>query len=238
MILRKLAGAIQKQDWFTVGLEIFIVVVGIFLGLQVDDWNKTRLDRKEAAYHLHFLYDELSEAMILAETEIEQSQVYVRNSFQASVLLSQDNWQEEEEARFKELVFSTFQFWGPKQRPVSLRRMIDDGKLDLIENDLQKAILQYESAFIDAIEQTKTSYSYSLIYTPNITASMSFRGPTIVSTANDLTSNRTLRSAVRDKAIWQRIQLDVLKDLQAARRKLKQILEVHLIGMTPDAGRR
>lgn len=39
MILRKLADSIQKQDWFTVLVEIFIVVVGIFIGLQVDDWH-------------------------------------------------------------------------------------------------------------------------------------------------------------------------------------------------------
>jgi hypothetical protein len=44
MILKKLAGAISEQNWFTVVLEILIVVVGIFIGLQVDGWNETRKD--------------------------------------------------------------------------------------------------------------------------------------------------------------------------------------------------
>ena len=45
MILRKLAEAMRRQDWFVVVLEILIVVVGIFIGLQVDDWNRQREER-------------------------------------------------------------------------------------------------------------------------------------------------------------------------------------------------
>jgi hypothetical protein len=52
MILRKLAEAIRKQNWFTVVLEILIVVIGIFLGLQANDWNQARQDR---ALELHYL---------------------------------------------------------------------------------------------------------------------------------------------------------------------------------------
>lgn len=48
MILRKLADAIREQNWFTVVLEVLIVVVGIFIGLQVDDWNSARIDRQRA----------------------------------------------------------------------------------------------------------------------------------------------------------------------------------------------
>ena len=42
MILRRLADAIREQNWFTVGIEFLIVVSGIFVGLQVDDWNEAR----------------------------------------------------------------------------------------------------------------------------------------------------------------------------------------------------
>lgn len=45
MILRRLADAIRTQNWFTVVLEVAIVVVGIFIGLQVDDWNQRRVDK-------------------------------------------------------------------------------------------------------------------------------------------------------------------------------------------------
>ena len=38
MILQKLASAIRHQDWFQVVIEVLIVIVGIFLGLQVQAW--------------------------------------------------------------------------------------------------------------------------------------------------------------------------------------------------------
>jgi hypothetical protein len=37
MILRRMTGALKRQDWFQITIEIFIVVIGIFLGLQAQD---------------------------------------------------------------------------------------------------------------------------------------------------------------------------------------------------------
>ena len=42
MIIRRLADALREQNWITVVLEVMIVVVGIFIGLQVDGWNEGR----------------------------------------------------------------------------------------------------------------------------------------------------------------------------------------------------
>ncbi|GGD15321.1 hypothetical protein [Aquisalinus flavus] len=48
MILRRLASAIRRQDWFTVAVETLIVVFGVFIGLQVNNWNDARMLRSEA----------------------------------------------------------------------------------------------------------------------------------------------------------------------------------------------
>ncbi|WP_321489170.1 hypothetical protein [uncultured Hyphomonas sp.] len=48
MILQRLATSIRKQDWFTVGIETLIVVFGVFIGLQVNNWNEARQHRIEA----------------------------------------------------------------------------------------------------------------------------------------------------------------------------------------------
>ncbi|HIG23372.1 MAG TPA: hypothetical protein EYG02_05235 [Henriciella marina] len=51
MILRRLSIAIRKQDWFTVLIETLIVVFGVFIGIQVANWNEGLAeDRREAAY--------------------------------------------------------------------------------------------------------------------------------------------------------------------------------------------
>lgn len=61
MILRKLANAIREQNWFTVALEVLIVVVGIFIGLQVDDWNSARIDRQRAQAYAARITSDLSD---------------------------------------------------------------------------------------------------------------------------------------------------------------------------------
>ena len=45
MILKRIANAIQRQDWFTVLIEIAIVVIGLLIGLQINNWNESRADR-------------------------------------------------------------------------------------------------------------------------------------------------------------------------------------------------
>lgn len=60
MMIRKLSEAIRKQDWFAVGVEILVVVVGIFLALQVDAWNESRKDRVLEKRYLERLDAEIS----------------------------------------------------------------------------------------------------------------------------------------------------------------------------------
>ena len=69
MILRRLAEAVTEQNWFTVVLEVLIVVVGIFIGLQVDDWNQDRKDRATERDYLERL---------LADTIFNIGQVKVK----------------------------------------------------------------------------------------------------------------------------------------------------------------
>lgn len=46
MILRRLTKHIKDQNWFAVGLDFFIVVVGVFIGLQVQQWSSQRTDHQ------------------------------------------------------------------------------------------------------------------------------------------------------------------------------------------------
>ena len=48
MILRRLTDALRKQDWFTVVIETLIVVLGVFLGIQLGNWNEARAEQRLA----------------------------------------------------------------------------------------------------------------------------------------------------------------------------------------------
>ncbi len=67
MILRKLADAIREQNWSTVILEILIVVVAIFIGLQVDGWNEGRKKQQDIEVQLLRIADDAT--ALIAETD-------------------------------------------------------------------------------------------------------------------------------------------------------------------------
>ena len=67
MIIRRLAGALREQNWFTVVMEVMIVVVGIFIGLQVDGWNEWRKKQQNIESQLLRIADDA--AVLLTETD-------------------------------------------------------------------------------------------------------------------------------------------------------------------------
>ena len=48
MILRRVVEHVKSQNWFAVTLDFFIVVIGVFIGIEVANWNQARQDRQES----------------------------------------------------------------------------------------------------------------------------------------------------------------------------------------------
>lgn len=46
MLLRRITEHVKAQNWTAVVLDFVIVVVGVFIGLQVNNWNEARLDER------------------------------------------------------------------------------------------------------------------------------------------------------------------------------------------------
>ncbi len=59
MILKRFTEALRKQDWATISIEFLIVVVGIFVGLQANEWAQARQDRADERAALERLFAEM-----------------------------------------------------------------------------------------------------------------------------------------------------------------------------------
>jgi hypothetical protein len=59
MILHRMGRAIAEQNWFIVIIELLVVVVGILLGLQIDDWNRARQDRMDEGQFLERMHEDV-----------------------------------------------------------------------------------------------------------------------------------------------------------------------------------
>jgi len=49
MILRRLTENLKKQNWTAIGIEFVIVILGVFIGTQVANWNQARIEKRETA---------------------------------------------------------------------------------------------------------------------------------------------------------------------------------------------
>jgi len=71
MILQRLATSIRKQDWFTVLIETLIVVLGVFLGIQLGNWNEARADSARETALLVQLRSEVETSMRATEQKAD-----------------------------------------------------------------------------------------------------------------------------------------------------------------------
>lgn len=86
MILRRLSDAIRRQDWFTVVIETLIVVFGVYIGLQVNNWAQDRADRRDYNAALERLRDEIAanrETMDMTDSDLAAELPRVRGALDA-----------------------------------------------------------------------------------------------------------------------------------------------------------
>lgn len=134
MILRRFTTAVRKQDWFAVTLETLMVVLGVFLGLQVNNWNEARGDRAAERVYLQRLHEDVVEAEAksarLRDRRFSQRDGIVEGM---AVLFGERDRRDlsEEECTF--IAYSHDYVLTAPEIP-SLNELLSSGRLDLISD--------------------------------------------------------------------------------------------------------
>ena len=68
MILRRLTANLRAQNWTAIGIEFLIVVLGVFIGTQVANWNQARLEKQATNRMLDQLRPELHNQLAFFES--------------------------------------------------------------------------------------------------------------------------------------------------------------------------
>jgi hypothetical protein len=68
MLLRRVTNHVQNQNWFAVFIDFLIVVVGVFIGIQVANWNESRIER-------HLSQDYTKRLIVDLEKDLVETQV-------------------------------------------------------------------------------------------------------------------------------------------------------------------
>lgn len=165
MILHRIASALKRQQWSQVIIEVLIVVVGIFIGLQVDDWNSDREERvTERAYlsrlhsevmqNLSFNADNFEELLFLGNFQQTAQHIDevldVFGGIDTETVLNDRHCM----AIFSSAIYNHQQSYLP-----TLTELIASGQLSIVENeDIKIALSEYTLSF-NALELQVESLS-------------------------------------------------------------------------------
>ncbi len=59
MLLRRVIEDVNSQNWFAIGIDLVIVVVGMFIGIQVSSWNDGRVERQLSGSYMQRIHSDL-----------------------------------------------------------------------------------------------------------------------------------------------------------------------------------
>ena len=74
MILRRVIRHVRNQEWTASGIDFVIVVVGVFVGLQVSNWNEAQADRSREATYLQGIGEDLRSDIVEIDEIIHVSE--------------------------------------------------------------------------------------------------------------------------------------------------------------------
>lgn len=65
MIFKRAMAKLRAQDWTAIGIELAIVIIGVFIGMQVTNWNEARLQQRVTQQMLSRLKPELHNQLVV-----------------------------------------------------------------------------------------------------------------------------------------------------------------------------
>jgi hypothetical protein len=74
MIFRRVKAHIEKENWFAVFIDFLIVVVGVFIGIQVANWNEEQAEHELANSYVVQLMGDIRADMIDIDTSYKTSE--------------------------------------------------------------------------------------------------------------------------------------------------------------------
>ena len=157
-ILGRLHDAVREQNWFAVGLEVLIVVVGVVVGFQVTGWGQARADAAREQTYLRQLAADLAETERLIATV--DSVRYTRYIPAASRLVRSFGHTPKPPAD-SVLAWLPVAWTLRAQRPVlgTVHALVSSGDLSLVRDDsLRSAIIAYLDLNEYLLDEQRSQY--------------------------------------------------------------------------------
>ena len=144
MILRRFSQHVKEQNWFAVFLDLLVVVTGIFLGLQVTEWNEQRKFENSLTVYYQRLIDDLNEDIAIMESS--RDYFLVTKQFSENTLLAIQNDNQNKDSDFIIKMYQATQITTGAFARSTYDELLNNGTISRLPNvNVRKAIVNYHS---------------------------------------------------------------------------------------------
>lgn len=144
MIIQRIANGVKDQDWFVVGVEVMVVVIGIFIGLQVDDWSQERKNRELELYYFEQFVVELEDTIQALEQESNYALRVASHATKIQQMLDDKALNEETMPDFYEHAYRSFFSSNSRVFKVYLNQLTSERGAEIVQSrEMRKLLGQY-----------------------------------------------------------------------------------------------
>jgi hypothetical protein len=169
MILRRVIAHFKRQEWTAIFLDFLIVVAGVFIGIQVANWNEARSDRARSADYLGRIHDDLladAEALTRRKRFLADVAAYAR----AALAFAEDGAMKEGSAWETLLAYyQASQVWPYQTTSATFNEMSAAGDLGLIDDGALRAALA--NYYFAGVRPTANLFDITPVYRERVRGS-------------------------------------------------------------------
>jgi len=154
MILKKLINALRKQDWSAIFIEILIVALGIYLGVQANNWQAQQSDLARERQLINRLTEDLrnlqksnNRILDIYEQQLRQYDDTINFASQ------QDSWQKSH-SEWRRYIKPLMGYPDPVTKLPVYDEIVATAKLGLIQNDELRLELIRFNQLLDTADTT------------------------------------------------------------------------------------
>ncbi len=132
MILRRLSQSLKEQNWTAIVIEFVLLVSGVFLGIQVSNWNASMIERREAQASMQRLENDMRLSVTLTQASIDAMTTIARHSDLVFHRLRTCNLPKSEQDDFASGLYGLGKIMPARLVRTTFDELRDSGRLGLI----------------------------------------------------------------------------------------------------------
>ena len=144
MLLRRVINHLRKQEWTAIGIDFLIVVVGVFIAMQVTNWNAEREEHAHADYLTSALHAEFEGIETELATSLDNITRYQAASRSLLTAL-RNGGLPPDDAKVKDWIVNSINLGRQSPRSAVYLQMVSDGDLRLVNDaKLNAALIRFD----------------------------------------------------------------------------------------------